>query len=204
MTLFLYTFQILKKRTVLKDIYSQNTVSEKSVVAQREQFPLVLAYSMTIHKAQGMTLDNVVVNCTGIFQPGQFSVAIGRAVSSNGLQLLIYRKGICYLPKSDISKFYNTENCQYLDDFSCCSKTLINKYVADTEHVPDYDSDFDISEIKFVEQNFIEEQLDISGQVLPDYIDVNNIKSLNVFNEPLTDFQKKKIRKPLKTVTFQD
>jgi hypothetical protein len=27
-----------------------------------------------------MALDNVVDNCTGIFQPGQFSVAIGRAV----------------------------------------------------------------------------------------------------------------------------
>ena len=38
---------------------------------EREQFPLMLGYGITIHKAQGMTLENVSVHCKGIFQAGQ-------------------------------------------------------------------------------------------------------------------------------------
>ncbi|XP_060605532.1 uncharacterized protein LOC132758030, partial [Ruditapes philippinarum] len=86
--------------------FTQFSISKNCVVAEREQFPLCLGYGLTIHKSQGMTLENVVVHCNGIFEAGQLSVAIGRAVSSKGLCLIGYRRGLCIQPKPVITAFY--------------------------------------------------------------------------------------------------
>ena len=69
-------------------------MSKNVTMTQRKQFSLQLAYGLTIHKSQGMTLDSVYVHCQGIFQSGQLSVAISRAKKSHGVQLEDYRKGL--------------------------------------------------------------------------------------------------------------
>lgn len=58
-----------------------------SLLAKMVQYPLKLAYGITIHKSQGMTLENVVVDCNRIFEEGQAYVALSRVKKLEGLYL---------------------------------------------------------------------------------------------------------------------
>ena len=54
----------------------------------RRQVPLALAWALTVHKAQGATIDYLRVDLGGCFAEGQAYVALSRAPSVAGLQVL--------------------------------------------------------------------------------------------------------------------
>ncbi|GAO49977.1 hypothetical protein G7K_4112-t1 [Saitoella complicata NRRL Y-17804] len=77
------------------------------VQAQRSQVPLLLAWAMSIHKSQGQTLERVKVDLGRVFEKGQAYVALSRATSQAGLQVLRFQASkVMAHPK--VSAFYRS------------------------------------------------------------------------------------------------
>lgn len=76
------------------------------VQAKRSQLPLILAWALSIHKAQGQTLERVTVNLSKVFEKGQAYVALSRATSQAGLRVIGFdRHKVMAHPK--VVEFYN-------------------------------------------------------------------------------------------------
>ena len=73
----------------------------------RSQIPLRLAWALTIHKVQGMSLQLVRVHLNGCFAPGQAYVALSRARSRQGLQIVGFRARVVWTSQL-ATGFYNS------------------------------------------------------------------------------------------------
>ena len=60
---------------------------EEEIIGTFEQYPIRLAWAITVHKSQGLTFEKVIADLGSAFASGQVYVALSRCTSFNGLVL---------------------------------------------------------------------------------------------------------------------
>lgn len=89
---------------VTREDFKMETITGE-IELSRIQIPLILAWALSIHKAQGQTIDRVRVDMARVFDCGQAYVALSRATSMAGLQLINFHpRKIMAHPK--VTDFY--------------------------------------------------------------------------------------------------
>ena len=80
-----------KTRWVEKEIEGKLDFVEEELFSVF-QFPVRLAFAITIHKSQGMSLEDLIIETNEIFAPSQFYVALSRAKNPQRLTLIAPRR----------------------------------------------------------------------------------------------------------------
>lgn len=76
------------RETVVTRVSWETVGPNGAIIARRIQVPLILAWAVTIHKAQSTTIPRLFVNMSGIFESGQAYVALSRCQSPDNLQVI--------------------------------------------------------------------------------------------------------------------
>ncbi len=80
---------------------------EPEEVGSFEQYPLKLAWAVTVHKSQGLTFDKAIVDLEDTFAPGQLYVALSRCRSLEGLTLSSMIKAANIIVDSRVKNYYH-------------------------------------------------------------------------------------------------
>lgn len=92
----------------------------KEIVEHKEgtftQFPLKLAWAVTIHKSQGLTFDRAIIDVKRSFAHGQTYVALSRCRTLQGLVLVNPVSPSSIINDTSVDRFYNDHNCDDIDE----------------------------------------------------------------------------------------
>ncbi|MCR4942686.1 MAG: AAA family ATPase [Campylobacter sp.] len=112
--------EVERMKFTLSAFESKGKEIEEVVLASVSQYPFKLAYAMTIHKSQGMSIKNLMCDLSNIFANGQLYVALSRAIDPANLRLFYnrsqdfrrYLQNVVSIDK-DVENFY--KNSEFLN-----------------------------------------------------------------------------------------
>ena len=152
---------ILEKYTWKNIKYTTDKVTgeiEEELAGTFTQYPLKLAWAITVHKSQGLTFDKAIIDIGSAFAPGQIYVALSRLRSLDGLILTSKISGSGIRQDQNVSFFSKTKESQLSLDtqivtesdaflrtylLQCFDLTPLDNYVY--EHVHSYTKDINKS-----------------------------------------------------------
>ena len=136
---------------------------QENVAGSFVQYPIKLAWAITVHKSQGLTFDKAIIDVGDAFAPGQAYVALSRLRSFKGLVLTSHLRdsglqqdqNIHYfskskLPAETLTEQISTESYEFIKTYllSAFDLNLTRYYIK--EHV----QTFDKSEGKSTKQKY--------------------------------------------------
>lgn len=101
----------------------------------RAQIRLTLAWALSIHKSQGMTLSNVEVSSDAIFESGQLYVGLSRATSIEGLIITGYLREQLEMDK-DVLELYQNAPWEALGPSNTATGAVIDLSLVQVKHEP--------------------------------------------------------------------
>ena len=80
-----------------KGVWKEKTIDGNKEMVEESifsiyQFPIKLAFAITIHKSQGMSIEDLIIETNEIFAPSQFYVALSRTSNPSRLNLIAPQK----------------------------------------------------------------------------------------------------------------
>ena len=90
--------------------YVQEFEEERKVVGTLAFVPLILAWAVTVHRAQGATLDSMYVDLKSCFEPGQAYVALSRVREASHAE--VHNLNLWHLNKIDKEALHFYQKCE--------------------------------------------------------------------------------------------
>ncbi len=106
----------VKEHIIKPELWTIKLADKSS--AALEQIPLDLAWSISVHKSQGMSLDRAKINLSNVFEFGQAYVALSRVRSLSGLEVTGLDRTRSVRAHPRVKEFYSqlAANAPALDD----------------------------------------------------------------------------------------
>jgi ATP-dependent exoDNAse (exonuclease V) alpha subunit len=99
-------YKVIPENWEIKEARYQDGNIVYSTIFSAVQYPILLAYAMTIHKSQGMTYKKIACDPSDCFATGQAYVALSRCASLDGLHLIKAFNEADIRVDATIQKFY--------------------------------------------------------------------------------------------------
>jgi GTPase SAR1 family protein len=100
------------------------TIKEK-VIGTFTQFPLKLAWAITIHKSQGLTFEKAIIDANEVFAHGQVYVALSRCKTLDGIVLISPISKTCIKHDQGVLHFMNNIENE-IPDNNCFDKCKLD------------------------------------------------------------------------------